>query len=43
MQATADLPDQSILPGNEFSEEEIDQMMKELIQDVDESTLEKML
>lgn len=43
MQATADLPDQSILPESEFSEEEIDQMMKELIQDVDESTLEKML
>jgi hypothetical protein len=42
IQATADLPNQSILPADEFSEEEIDQLMEEILKDLDEKTLEEM-
>lgn len=43
IQATADLPGESILPADEFSEEEMDQMMEEILKDVDQKTLEEML
>lgn len=43
MEATADLPNQSILPESNLSEEDIDLMMEEIIKDTDTKTLEEML
>lgn len=43
IQATADLPNESILQSDDFSEEEINQMMDEILNEVDEKTLEEML
>ncbi|MFN7116770.1 MAG: hypothetical protein ACK4TA_08205 [Saprospiraceae bacterium] len=43
MQATSDVSDESILPAGEFSEEEVDVMMEEIIKDLDTKTLEEML
>lgn len=41
--ATADLPGQSLFPAENLSDDEIDAIMKELIKDVDEKTLEELL
>lgn len=43
MNATSDLSDNSILPASEFSEEEMDLMMEEIIKDLDTKALEEML
>lgn len=43
IKATADLPNQSLLPTDNLSDDEIDAMMKELIKDVDDKTLEELL
>jgi hypothetical protein len=43
IQATADLPNQSLLPTENLSDDEIDAMMKELVKEVDEKTLEELL
>ncbi len=43
MNATSDLSDHSILPQSEFSEEEMNLMMEEIIKDLDTKALEEML
>lgn len=43
IKATADLPNQNLLPTDNLSDDEIDAMMKELIKEVDENTIEELL
>jgi hypothetical protein len=43
IQATADLPNQSLLPTENLSDDDIDAMMKELVKEVDEKTIEELL
>ncbi len=43
IQATANLPEDILLPNDEFSEEEIDKAMDEILDDLDERTLQEML